>query len=154
LTIRHNMVCATAPETRPRLGFDHVSTKTCDDALGDQPSSHAAGRGVGFSLVAVPESWGRNVTLGFFASGPLEYADEWANAKVSLPTKAALDMLAFLGLDRDVFGACDASDLAARVRRALWPSRRAPEAMLPSLRELLDLAERAHGGLVVYVENP
>ena len=127
-----------------------MSTKTCDDALGDQPSSHAAGRDIRVWEI-VPDSSGRNVTLGFFASGLLEDADEWADAQIVLPTTAALDMLAFLGLHCEVFGVLDAPDLAARVRRALWPSRRAPDAMVSQLRELLSVAERARCGLVVYL---
>lgn len=88
--------------------------------------------------------------LTFFASGALEYADEWGDARVSLPTVDALTMLELLGLGPSDFGACDAADLAARVRRALWPSRRAPAPMISRLRELLSLAERARDGLVVY----
>ena len=92
-------------------------------------------------------------TVTFYASGPLEHSEEWASARVTIPTKQALDVLAFLGLARGPWGVCDAPDLAARVRRALWPSRKACASLLPPLNALLDLAARACDGLVVYDED-
>lgn len=89
----------------------------------------------------------------FQASGSLEHADEWINARVSIPTAEATALLAFIHLDRTIFGACDALDFAARLRRGLWPSRRASEEIDGYLRELLDLAQRARDGLVLYMED-
>lgn len=88
--------------------------------------------------------------ITFRASGNLDHADEWAGACVTLDTSTALDLLTFIGLDRDAWGACEGNDLAARLRRAMWPSRRAPNSLVPYLVALLDLAQRAPGGLVVF----
>lgn len=44
--------------------------------------------------------------------------------RLRLPRSDALDLLAWLGLDRPEFGAVPASDLAARCRRRLWPMPR------------------------------
>ncbi len=89
----------------------------------------------------------------FRASGSVERFAEWAEACVSLPTATAFALFTVVGLPVDSWGAYGANDVAARCRRALWPSRRAPVALVPHLRSLLHLAERAPGGIVLHDEE-
>ena len=91
------------------------------------------------------------MNLTFRASGSIESASRWAEVRVTVDTSDSFALLALLCLPPDPFGGCDAFDFAARVRRAMWPSRNAPPKLHAVLVALLDLADRAgHDGLIVF----
>jgi hypothetical protein len=91
--------------------------------------------------------------IAFRASGRTERAAEWLDACVTIDTSTALDLLAFLGLEREEWGACEANDLAARLRRAQWPSRPVPNSLRPHVGLLLDVAVRARDGYVLFTDE-
>lgn len=70
---------------------------------------------------------------------------------LELPRATALDLFAWLGLDRPEFGAVDARELAPLCRRRLWPIPRNDHARLrPLVAELLSVAEVANGARIVF----
>jgi hypothetical protein len=110
-----------------------------------------------------PSPWSAG-TVTFIVGGDPTYAPDRPGTFLALHARDALDLLEWLGLERERFGARNAWDVAARCRRRLWPERRNYDAAFfqkgrviraaGSLRgwasELLRLAERAGSGDVLH----
>jgi hypothetical protein len=62
--------------------------------------------------------------IRFMIAGDLEYSEKRPETFVELDEENSNDLLHWLGMEPDNFGCVEASDLAARCRRRLWPMAR------------------------------
>ncbi len=60
----------------------------------------------------------------FIIAGDTDFTLSRPETFFSLPAEDARDLLAWIGYERDVWGALEARDCAARCRRRLWPISR------------------------------
>jgi hypothetical protein len=66
----------------------------------------------------------RSDPITFRVAGDVDAAPDDETTILTLSRSDALDLVAWVGLPRDDWGALDSTDLAARCRRRLWPEER------------------------------